>query len=204
LQKVGIIGVGKIGGSLLVRLAESGDFDLSASDVHQEQLAVYEKVGVHTTTSNLGGRRAERPRLCRRQALGRGGRDGGDLSRDAPRRREGGRQRGRRRHHRQHLRAAPRGGGRAAGDAERVRLRGPGLRRGDRERAGAREARGRRRDLPPRRRRDGAARAPLRRRHRPARLGTGLRGPLRRRPHTGRACARASRATLRGGSWSRP
>jgi pyrroline-5-carboxylate reductase len=52
LQKVGIIGVGKIGGSLLARLAESGDFDLSASDVHQEQLAVYEKVGVHTTTSN--------------------------------------------------------------------------------------------------------------------------------------------------------
>ena len=53
MQKVGIIGVGKIGGSLLVRLAESGDFDLSASDVHQEQLALYEKVGVHTTTSNL-------------------------------------------------------------------------------------------------------------------------------------------------------
>ena len=52
MQKVGIIGVGKIGGSLLARLAESGDFDLSASDVHQEQLAVYEKVGVHTTTSN--------------------------------------------------------------------------------------------------------------------------------------------------------
>ncbi len=52
MQKVGIIGVGKIGGSLLVRLAESGDFDLSASDVHREQLAVYEKVGVHTTTSN--------------------------------------------------------------------------------------------------------------------------------------------------------
>ncbi len=53
MQKVGIIGVGKIGGSLLVRLAESGDFDLSASDVHQEQLAVYEKAGVHTTPSNL-------------------------------------------------------------------------------------------------------------------------------------------------------
>ena len=46
MQKVGIIGVGKIGGSLLVRLAESGDFELSASDVHQEQLAVYEKTGV--------------------------------------------------------------------------------------------------------------------------------------------------------------
>ena len=53
MQKVGIIGVGKIGGSLLVRLAGSGDFDLSASDVHAEQLAVYEKAGVRTTPSNL-------------------------------------------------------------------------------------------------------------------------------------------------------
>jgi pyrroline-5-carboxylate reductase len=53
LRKVGIIGVGKIGGSLLVRLAESGDFDLSASDIHEELLATYEKVGVKTTLSNL-------------------------------------------------------------------------------------------------------------------------------------------------------
>lgn len=53
MQKVGIIGVGKIGGSLLLRLAESDEFDLSASDVHQEQLAAYEKAGVHTTSSNI-------------------------------------------------------------------------------------------------------------------------------------------------------
>ena len=53
MQKVGIIGVGKIGGSLLLRLADSGLFELSASDVHKEQLAVFEKVGVTTTPSNL-------------------------------------------------------------------------------------------------------------------------------------------------------
>jgi pyrroline-5-carboxylate reductase len=53
LRKVGIIGVGKIGGSLLIRLAESGDFDLSASDIHTDHLAVFEEAGVRTTTSNL-------------------------------------------------------------------------------------------------------------------------------------------------------
>jgi pyrroline-5-carboxylate reductase len=53
LKKVGIIGAGKIGGSLLVRLAESGDFDLAVSDIHPEQLVPYEKRGIRTTSSNL-------------------------------------------------------------------------------------------------------------------------------------------------------
>jgi pyrroline-5-carboxylate reductase len=52
LKKVGIIGAGKIGGSLLLRLAESGGFDLGASDIHPEQLRPYESVGVRTTSSN--------------------------------------------------------------------------------------------------------------------------------------------------------
>lgn len=52
MQKVGIIGVGKIGGSLLIRLAESGNFDLTASDVHPERLGSFEEVGVKTTASN--------------------------------------------------------------------------------------------------------------------------------------------------------
>jgi pyrroline-5-carboxylate reductase len=52
LKKVGIIGAGKIGGSLLVRLAESGDFDLAVSDIHPEQLEPYEKYGIYTTSSN--------------------------------------------------------------------------------------------------------------------------------------------------------
>jgi pyrroline-5-carboxylate reductase len=52
LKKVGIIGAGKIGGSLLVRLAESGDFDLGVSDIHPEQLEPYEKYGIRTTSSN--------------------------------------------------------------------------------------------------------------------------------------------------------
>jgi pyrroline-5-carboxylate reductase len=52
LEKVGIIGAGKIGGSLLVRLAESGDFDLAASDIHPEQLEPYRDLGVRTTSSN--------------------------------------------------------------------------------------------------------------------------------------------------------
>jgi len=52
LKQVGIIGAGKIGGSLLVRLADSGDFDLAVSDIHPEHLAPYEKYGVHTTSSN--------------------------------------------------------------------------------------------------------------------------------------------------------
>jgi pyrroline-5-carboxylate reductase len=52
LKKVGIIGAGKIGGSLLLRLAESGGFDLGASDIHSEQLRPYESAGVRTTSSN--------------------------------------------------------------------------------------------------------------------------------------------------------
>ncbi|MCD6054795.1 MAG: pyrroline-5-carboxylate reductase [Rubrobacteraceae bacterium] len=52
MKKVGIIGAGKIGGSLLHRLAESGGFDLGASDIHPEQLRPYESIGVRTTSSN--------------------------------------------------------------------------------------------------------------------------------------------------------
>ena len=52
MQRVGIIGVGKIGGSLLVRLAESGGFDLTASDVHLERLRPFEEAGVKITASN--------------------------------------------------------------------------------------------------------------------------------------------------------
>jgi pyrroline-5-carboxylate reductase len=52
LKKVGIIGAGKIGGSLLLRLAESGGFDLGVSDIHPEQLRHFEAAGVHTTSSN--------------------------------------------------------------------------------------------------------------------------------------------------------
>jgi pyrroline-5-carboxylate reductase len=52
LKKVGIIGAGKIGGSLLLRLAESGGFDLGVSDIHPEQLRHFEDVGVRTTSSN--------------------------------------------------------------------------------------------------------------------------------------------------------
>jgi pyrroline-5-carboxylate reductase len=52
LKKVGIIGAGKIGGSLLMRLAESGNFDLAVSDIHPEQLEPYEKHGIRTTSSN--------------------------------------------------------------------------------------------------------------------------------------------------------
>jgi pyrroline-5-carboxylate reductase len=52
LKKVGIIGAGKIGGSLLLRLAESGGFDLGVSDIHPEQLSPYEEGGIRTTSSN--------------------------------------------------------------------------------------------------------------------------------------------------------
>jgi pyrroline-5-carboxylate reductase len=52
LEKVGIIGAGKIGGSLLVRLAESDGFDLAVSDIHPEQLEPYRDYGVRTTSSN--------------------------------------------------------------------------------------------------------------------------------------------------------
>ena len=52
MQKVGIIGAGKIGGSLLVRLAESDGFDLGVSDIHPEQLGYFRETGVRTTSSN--------------------------------------------------------------------------------------------------------------------------------------------------------
>lgn len=52
MKKVGIIGAGKIGGSLLVRLAESRDFDLAVSDIHPEQLVPHREHGIRTTSSN--------------------------------------------------------------------------------------------------------------------------------------------------------
>lgn len=53
MKRVGVIGAGKIGGSLLVRLAAAGDYDLGVSDVHEEQLRPYaEKHGIRTTSSN--------------------------------------------------------------------------------------------------------------------------------------------------------
>jgi pyrroline-5-carboxylate reductase len=52
LKKVGIIGAGKIGGSLLLRLSESGGFDLGVSDIHPEQLGLYRERGISTTSSN--------------------------------------------------------------------------------------------------------------------------------------------------------
>ena len=53
LTRVGIIGAGKIGGSLLVRLAASGRFELGVSDIHPEQLAPYaEEYGVRVASSN--------------------------------------------------------------------------------------------------------------------------------------------------------
>ena len=52
MNRVGIIGAGKIGGSLLVRLADSGDFDLGVSDVHLEQLQPFAERGIRTTNSN--------------------------------------------------------------------------------------------------------------------------------------------------------
>lgn len=54
MNGVGIIGAGKIGGSLVRRLAESDTFDLMASDVHADQLARFaEGYGVRTTQSNF-------------------------------------------------------------------------------------------------------------------------------------------------------
>lgn len=52
MEKVGIIGAGKIGGSLLVRLAETGDFDLAVSDIHADHLEPYRQRGIETTSSN--------------------------------------------------------------------------------------------------------------------------------------------------------
>ena len=52
MQKLGIIGAGKIGGSLLLRLAESGGFDLGVSDIHPEQLSHFRDSGIRTTSAN--------------------------------------------------------------------------------------------------------------------------------------------------------
>ncbi len=53
MERVGVIGAGKIGGSLLVQLAESGSFELSVSDVHPEYLDLYtRKYGIRSTSSN--------------------------------------------------------------------------------------------------------------------------------------------------------
>jgi pyrroline-5-carboxylate reductase len=58
-NKVGVIGAGKIGGSLIQRLSESGGFDLTVSDVHAEQLDRFAKsYGVETTSSNLEAAKA--------------------------------------------------------------------------------------------------------------------------------------------------
>ncbi len=52
-KKVGIVGAGKIGGSLVARLSASQDFDLVVSDVHEEQLKLFaDRYGVRTTHSN--------------------------------------------------------------------------------------------------------------------------------------------------------
>ena len=53
MKKVGIIGAGKIGGSLVARLSATDDFDLMVSDVHEEQLKRFaDGYGVKATTSN--------------------------------------------------------------------------------------------------------------------------------------------------------
>jgi threonine dehydrogenase-like Zn-dependent dehydrogenase len=71
-NKVGVIGAGKIGGSLIQRLSESGNFDLTVSDVHAEQLDRFAKCyGVKTTTSNLEAAVAADILGGRGQAVGR-------------------------------------------------------------------------------------------------------------------------------------
>ena len=53
MKRVGIIGAGKIGGSLVARLSASEDFDISVGDVHEEQLKRFaEGYGVRITASN--------------------------------------------------------------------------------------------------------------------------------------------------------
>ncbi len=52
MTRVGVIGAGKIGGSLLTRLAASNDFELAVSDIHAEHLAAYARDGVETLSSN--------------------------------------------------------------------------------------------------------------------------------------------------------
>lgn len=54
MRRVGVIGAGKIGGSLLSRLAESGDFELAVSDVHPEQVERFRRYDrVRPASSNL-------------------------------------------------------------------------------------------------------------------------------------------------------
>lgn len=54
MTSVGVIGAGKIGGSLLTRLAESGNFELGVSDIHTEYLKSYaERYGMYVTDSNV-------------------------------------------------------------------------------------------------------------------------------------------------------
>ncbi|MGB3633581.1 MAG: NAD(P)-binding domain-containing protein, partial [Rubrobacteraceae bacterium] len=54
MTSIGVIGAGKIGGSLLTRLAESGNFELGVSDVHAEYLKPYsERYGMYVTDSNV-------------------------------------------------------------------------------------------------------------------------------------------------------
>ena len=53
MKKVSVIGAGKIGGSLVQRLSASGDFDLTISDIHTEQLERFaEGYGARATPSN--------------------------------------------------------------------------------------------------------------------------------------------------------
>lgn len=53
MTSVGIIGAGKIGGSLLSRLAETGEYQLGVSDIHEEPLReISATYGIFTTTSN--------------------------------------------------------------------------------------------------------------------------------------------------------
>jgi len=52
VERIGVIGAGKIGGSLLRRLAESGGYELGASDIHLEHLKPYGELGVRITPSN--------------------------------------------------------------------------------------------------------------------------------------------------------
>ncbi len=52
-KKVGVVGAGKIGGSLIGRLSASDGFDLTVSDIHAEQLERFATgYGVETTSSN--------------------------------------------------------------------------------------------------------------------------------------------------------